>query len=281
MNKLARFCVMAAGLLGWVACNDEAKDLSDVAVIVTPSASDTVYMNAHEKKQYKLEYYTSTGGYVNRLQVRSFDPVYGERQLLDTLYGAETPGDTYIFSAPASTSERLLTTLTFTVWETTGKTTSQDRRVIIRSNTVLLQERGPIVLFMADGLHDGLTFSSPSQTFDHVLMGESRAADLYLDVEEDGTLVLRSATQARFVRYNDFDYSSTDAVSLQTVYGSSRLDDQIRGLSVNDIILAGHGTQAEGVFFVSNIVYSGTDNERSVQLSFKGLQTAQAPQPSE
>lgn len=272
MKLIVKLCVIIGAILGIVACNDEVKEPSDVALIITPSNSDTVHIDANEKMQYKLEYYTSTGGYVNRLEVRSFDPIYGDKLLLDTIYGGKTPNDTYTFSAPIPTNEQMIVTLRFTVWDTTGKTTSQERKALIHNNVILLQEIGPIVLFTTDGMRDALIFESPTQIFDHILLKERKEADMYLDVDENGKLVLLSATQARFVRYNEFDYASTDAISLQTVYGSSRLDDQISGLNINDIILVGHGSQAEGAFFVANIVYSGTENERSVQLNFKGMQ---------
>lgn len=271
MKGIVKFCAIVGAIIVTVACNDDVKAPSDIAVIITPTNTDTVHVNANEKIQYKLEYY-SAGGYVNRLEVRSFDPLYGDRLLLDTIYGKVTADDTYTFSAPVPTGDGMTATLRFTVWDTVGRMTRQEREVIIHNNVILLQEIGPIVLFTTDGMRDALMFDSPSQTFDHILMEGNKEADMYLDVDDNGELMLRSATLARFVRYNDFDYASTDAISLQTVYSSSRRDDQIINLKINDIILVGHDSQAEGVFFVANIISSGTENERSVQLNFKGIQ---------
>lgn len=272
MKWIVKLCVILWVAIGLTACNNDDREVSDIALIITPSPSETMHANANEKMQYKLEYYTSTGGYVNRLEVRSFDPLYGDRQLLDTIYGAAVSNDTYTFSAPVPGDDQMTVTLKFTVWDTTGKTTSRECTVIVHNNIILLQEMGPIVLYTTDGMRDALMFNSPTQTFDHTMMEGSMAADMYLDVDEDGTLTLRSATQAHFVKYNEFGYASTDATSLQTVYSSSRFDDHIKDLNVNDIILVGHDYQAEGVFFIANIISSGADNERSIQLNFKGIQ---------
>lgn len=266
--------MIIGAIFGFVACDDKDKDLSDIAVFITPTNSDTVYMNANTRRQYKLEYY-SKDGFVNRLEVSAFDTENGERQLYDTVYSVKTEKDIYVYTAPMPKRDgRMMVTLKFKVWDTAGNETSQERKVhVLKSNIELLQEIGPIVLFIADDMRDALMFDSPTQTFDHVLMEDSKDADMYLDVDENGGLSLRSATQARFVRYNDFNYAETDANSLQTVYENSRRDDQINGLNSNDIILVGHGAQVEGVFFIFNIVSSGTDNERSVQMNFKGIRS--------
>lgn len=64
------------------------------------------------------------------------------------------------------------------------------------------------------------------------------------------------------VRINSFDYAAASALSIQNVFESSRLENQITNLKINDIILVGHDKRAQGVLHITNIIRTGTDEER-------------------
>lgn len=256
------------------ACNNEDNsDLSDIAIIIKPSLSDSINIQSGDKQLFSMQYYVNTGGRVNRLQIKSVDVENGEMILLDTTYTETVKEATYLYVAPQSIKESLRIRLTFTLWETNGIKTQQTRYVNVTNKQLMMQELGPIVLFMATDKVDGIMFNAPTQVFDHVLENATRKADMYLGVDtlNAGTysLSLQSGTQARFVRVNSFDYASATSVAIQTVYASSVRIAKVDELQTNDIVIVGHGVQVEGIIFIQNIVRHGIDNDLCVQFRFK------------
>lgn len=252
------------------ACDDATRPLSDLAMVIKPALNDTVEVSAGEYVEYAITYHNSNGGKVNHLAVSSFDQVQGQKNLLDRNYSEGETNDTYFYQAPQTSRDTLLVTLTFEAADSEGATSVIKRYVKVCSQQVLLDERGPIVLYLSEGRRDAFSFADPTQTFDHVLSADSARADLFVDVDEAGAIMFGSNTKAKFVRYNDYDYASATAVGLQTVFASSRRDDGVTMLSINDIVLVGHGDLAEGVLFVSNIIRQSDDTD-CLHLSFKGL----------
>ncbi len=276
---LGVLCVMMSLCLLASCDNEDTGDLSDIALIVRPAIADSISLESGEKQLYTLEYYVNTGGTVKRLQIKSVDAEYGECILKDTTYTEPQDEATYMYVAPQSTKEKLRVKLTFTAWETTGKKTSQTRYVNVISKQVLMEELGPVVLYMATEKDDAIRFDAPTQTFCHSytdMTGEIvRKGDLYLAVDTlDNNLYRLSfatATQASFVRANSLDYASTTSLAVRTVYENSIRSAEISDVKINDIIIVGHGTQAEGVLFVQNIVRQGTNDELCLQLRYKPL----------
>lgn len=284
MNKIVCLLCLCMSLTVFCSCDDEANhELSDIALIITPAATDTVKLQAGEKQIFTMRYYVNTGGKVNRLQVKSVDNENGELLLEDTIYTEEIQEATFIYVAPQTTKEQLDVTLTFVLYETTGTKTKQIRKVRVTNKLLMLQEYGPVVLYMATDKADAIMFDSPTQTFDHVLEGENRQSDLYLAVdtlaEGDYAISFASETEARFVRANSFDYAAASSNAIQTVYGNSVRTARVSDLQTHDIVIVGHGTQAEGILFVQHIIRQGTDNELCMQMRYKPLQKVEKDKP--
>lgn len=275
-------CCLAATLMLSTACSEEETgNYSDIAMIVRPSAGDSIVLESGEKQVFSLDYYTNTGGYVNHMQVKSVDAEHGEQILHDTLYAESTDETTYMYVAPQTAKENLRVKLTFTAWETTGKKTSQIRYVNIKSKQLLMNELGPIVLYMATDKDDAICFDSPTQTFCHAYTAgageESRKSDLYLAVDtinvatNEYRLSFASTTGTQFVRSNSLDYASASALAVQTVFDNSVRSAKIEDLGINDIVIVGHQAKAEGILFVQNIVRQGMSNELCLQLRYKPI----------
>lgn len=258
------------------ACDDDnTQDLSDIALIITPSQVDSINVQSGDKVLFNMQYYVNTGGRVNRLLVKSVDTEYGETMLLDTAYAETVTEATFLYVTPQSAKETLKVKLTFTIWETNGSKTQQTRTVTVTNKQLMMQELGPIVMFMATDKADAIMFNAPTQTFDHELESADRKADMFLNIDtiSPGNYVLSflSSTQARFVRANSFDYASATTLAVQTIYTSSIRTAKVDDLQVNDIIIVGHEANAEGILFIQNIVRSGTDNDLCLQMRFKPL----------
>ncbi len=96
-------------------------------------------------------------------------------------------------------------------------------------------------------------------------------ADVYLQTDPDfGNITLRSNTQTKFIRANNFNYSNASASSINAVYAGSIPADFVPELNINDIIIVGHSSAADGVFQVADIrrenIYGGY-----VRLNYKGI----------
>lgn len=277
MNKIVCLLWLCMALTVFTSCNDDTDhDLSDIALIITPSAADSIAMQSGEKQLFAMKYYVNTGGRVDRLQVKSLDAENGEQILEDTIYSEAVKEAVFMYVAPQTSKEQLSVKLTFVITETNGSKTQQTRTVMVNNKLLMLQELGPVVLYMATDRADAIMFDSPTQTFDHALEGADRQADMYLDVDTlDGggyALAFATATEARFVRANSFDYASASSNAIQTVYANSVREAKVYDLQTNDIVIVGHGAQAEGILFIQNVVRQGTDNELCLQMRYKPLQ---------
>ncbi len=119
---------------------------------------------------------------------------------------------------------------------------------------------------------NALSFTDVSQTFNVQTSPDSLFADLLIEADEDFTNISwKSKTRAKFVRNNTFNYTMATAPRINSVYSSSVRSDVVRDVRINDIILVGHN-EAEGVFFVENILNKGNSNgEFCIQLRYKGI----------
>lgn len=253
-------------------CNEDEHDVSDVALIISPLASTKVELQSGDKYNYQCDLYT-THNYVKRLSVKSTDALSGDAVLLDTTFTENTSTYNFIYTAPQLDRDSLEVKLTFNAWDDAGNKCEVKRELKVKNKQVLLAEKSGIVLYAsATGRPDALWFYDPSQTFNWKNSPDSVKADMYIVTDDFSLVDLRSKTAAKFVRNNSFDYAAATSLSIQAVYAGSVRTDVVNDLRTNDIILVGHDNKAEGVFRVSNIIRTDTDNERCLQLAFKGFQ---------
>ncbi len=266
---LVQTCLMS---LLFVSCNEYSGEVSPIAVFVTPNKSDTIRIDAGGKVKYDLSFYADKG-YVNRFQITSFDSYYGEVLCKDTNLCEKTCNYTYIYSAPLTDKDSLDVVLKFYAWNSEGDKCETERYIVVKSKTVLLDEKRGIVLWQPSLFKpDALCFSDPSKTFHWETSSDSIKADIYLEGDELLREVqLKSKTKTKFVRNNSFDYASATALTVSNVYASSLRTEEVTNLSLNDIILVGHNNNAEGVFQVTNIVRGNTSDGCCIHLSFKAL----------
>lgn len=261
-------CFIAALLLFCTSCNEDVKEATDVAIFITPKASEDVSLNSGEKVRYAIELHT-THNYISRLQVASFDVQYGSQILEDVRFSAAQDVYLYEYTAPVFKKDTAQVTLTFTGWDDAGSMGETTRKVKVISHQILSDELTGIVLTEN---RNAIAFAAPTQPFNYPESPDSANADLYIIVDEAfAAITIQSNTKAKFVRNNSFDYAAATAERIQAVYESSRREDEVSDLRTNDIVIVGHGETAEGVFSITNIVREGTANERSVRLSFKNV----------
>jgi hypothetical protein len=255
-------------------CGEDQKELSDVAILVSPKAEARVAIVSGEKARYQIEFFT-THQQVTRLKVRSFNAVEGELVLKDTTFASKPTIYDFVYAAPFVSRDSLEVLLTFEAWDNEGHKCDVRRTLMIKNQSVIIAEKSGIVLWSPQsGRSDALSFDSPSQTFSWQHSPDSVRADLYLTADADfQTLDFQSNTKAKFIRNNSFDYASATALTIQAVYESSYRSDRIDQLQINDIILVGHSQQAEGVLRIQNIIRQGSEADRCIQLAFKGIKT--------
>ena len=251
-----------------------------MAIFIKPNASDTIKVKSGENVLYELEFHTSHN-YVSRLLVTSFDAVQNMRIVKDTTFSTAQEKYQLVYTAPFLNKDTTTVKLTFKGWDDAGGTVETNRMLKVIGQQILLQEQAGIVLWNPETGHpNAFAFATPSQPFcylpptnqDENENTDDATADFFILTNDDFTQVsAKSSTKAKFVRNNSFDYATASANSIQAVYESSQRVDVINNVKVNDIILVGHGSTAEGVIAITNIVRNGSDEERSIRLSFKGI----------
>ena len=272
MRRFFLLISVAVAALWLASCEEDLYDPSDVALFVSPSASEVPEVYVGDKQLYEVEMYTQHS-YVARVQVSSFDAYFGERVLKDTTWGGPVPSFRFVYEALPADRDSLEVELTFRAWDDAGSTCEVSRSLLVLGREVLLAEKAGIVLYPpSSGRPDAMSFADPSQTFSWLTSPDSVRADMYIDADAGlSQVTLRSNTAAKFVRHNSFDYAAATAPGLQAVYASSNRVDAVASLAVNDIVLVGHGERAEGVLRVSNIIRDPYGGESCVQIAFKGL----------
>lgn len=271
--KLAAALLLPAFILAGCEDDDDPKDATDVAFFVSPTALKTITMRSGDKQLFDIELHT-LHNYISRFLVVSTDAMQGQRTLADEHWTSALDKWQYEYTAPVLDRDSLDITLTFTAWDDAGSKGETTRRIHVVNSSPLMGERTGIVLYGGAGLPNGLAFADPSQTFYANADMEPVRADMYIDAEAGiGHATVRTATDARFVRFNSFDYAAATGQTLQTAFAGARRDNIVGELRLNDIVLVGHADRAEGVFRVSNIVK--TEGEECLTISFKGIQMRQ------
>lgn len=261
--------------LGFMLAACEDQKLSDVAIFINPDASTVVEIESGDNALFSIRLQTQHQE-VSRVTVSAFDEQYGSRMLLDTAFVDRNVTFDYVFHAPESTKDSLNVRLLFEAWDNKGNHAQNIRHLIVKNRRVLLEEMSGILLRLAPqmGLPDALSFANPTQPFNLATAADSTRADLYImaaDADAFHNISMHSATGTYFVRYGSYDYASASASSLQTVYSSSLKEQQLKDISINDIIIVGHADHVEGVFFINNIIRDHSPAENGVQMAFKSV----------
>lgn len=259
-------------LVGFASCDEDTPDESDVAVIITPTTDEDVTVESGDKYIYKVELYTKHKK-VERLRIKSKDVFLGERTLVDTLFVDKESSYSFVYDAPSTDRDSLNVTLTFNAWDDEGNICEVERRLIVKNKQVLIGEKSGIVLYNPNtGKPDALCMTDPSQTFNWQNSPDSVKADIYIEADNTfNNVAIKSRTATKFVRNNSFDYASATTFTIQAVYSSSVKTDNVDDIRINDIIIAGHGITAEGVFRIVNVARVERENEQCIQLAFKSI----------
>lgn len=275
-SQMKRFVIIsllsALALMLFVRCDDQEQELSDVAVFVSPGKDTAVSLYAGEKALYEVSLSTSHD-YVASYKVTSFDPVSGLNVLLDSPCDKKNYSFQFAFTAPELESESCEITLTFEATDNRGNQADVKRSITVMNRSMTMAEKTGILLFMpGTGLPDALSLADVSVPFSLADSPTPEAADIYIDMPDDsGNITWRSNTQTKFVRYNQFNYANATASSIRSVFKNSVRTDYVSDIVTNDIILAGHGEEAQGVFYVVNVIRGASSNSEFIQLNYKGI----------
>lgn len=256
-----------------VSC-DEKVNLSDVVILATPKKDTTLY--AGEKMCYHMRLFT-IHDYVDGLTVSSSDIERGNVVCLDTSFAAKSKDFEFdfIYTAPRINKEELDVELALVVRDNLGNTSKVMRNVKVRNRQLMIAEKNGIILYAHNAdLPNSLLLSDVSQPFVASLAPDSLLADIWLNPDDNPSMITwTSKTGLKFVRHNDFNYTTATAESLQATYLASKRYDAVNEVAVNDIIIVGHDELVEGVFFVNNILSGNGFQGQCLQLSFKGVST--------
>lgn len=259
-------------------CTENTPDLSDVAIFVSPGASEKVEMLSGDKYRYEVDMST-IHEYVASLKVVSFDRLHGETVCFEEKYNAPTVKCSVVYEAPETDRETLEVELKFIVTDNLGNRNEVIRKVRVVGRMVALPEKTGIVLYgPQSGMPDALSLADVSRPFCLADAPDPDLADIYVEAPADFSAVgWRSNTEAKFVRVNTFNYVEATPTSITQVYQSSVPRDIVSALQINDIIIVGHGSEADGVFRVVSILrdFGGVS---CMELSYKGIEHTEKPE---
>ena len=276
MTKIKFILGLSLALAAMVGC-DEKVNLSDVVILATPKADTT--MSSGDKVLYRMRLFT-IHDYVDGLTISSLDMERGTVVCLDTSFAAKSKELEldFIYTAPRVNKELLDVELSFVVRDNLGNTSRIVRNVKVKNRNLMVAEKSGIILYAHNAdLPNSLLLSDVSQPFVASHAPDSLKADLWInpDDDQDG-ITWESETGLKFVRHNDFNYTTATVESLQATYLASRRYDAIADVAVNDIIIVGHEELVEGVFFVNNILSGNGFQGQCLQLSYKGVSVSSA-----
>ena len=253
---------------------DEKVNLSDVVILATPKKDTTLYSG--DKMCYHMRLFT-IHDYVDGLTISSSDIERGNVVCLDTSFAGKSKELEldFIYTAPRINKEELDVELALVVRDNLGNTSKVMRNVMVKNRQLMIAEKSGIILYAHNAdLPNSLLLSDVSQPFVASHAPDSLLADLWLNPDDgQSTITWTSETGLKFVRHNDFNYTTATAESLQATYLASKRYDAVSDVAVNDIIIVGHEELVEGVFFVNNILSGNGFQGQCIQLSFKGVTT--------
>lgn len=275
------FVACTSLMLGLTMCTENTPDLSDVAIFVTPGASEKVEMLSGDKYRYEVDMST-IHDYVASLKVVSFDRLHGETVCFEETYSSPTVKRSVVYEAPETDRETLEVELRFIVTDNLGNKNEVNRKVRVVGRMVALPEKTGIVLYgPQSGMPDALSLADVSRPFCLADAPDPDLADIHVVAPADfSTVDWRSNTEAKFVRVNTFNYVEATPTGINQVYRSSVPQDVVADLHTNDIIIVGHGSEADGVFRIVNILrdFGGVS---CMELSYKGIAHTDTPEKPE
>lgn len=265
------FCASLLPLL--TMCTEHTPELSDVVIFVEPRESVKVEMNSGDKYKYEVSLST-IHDYVSSLKITSFDPINGQKVCLDKTFDKKKVEYAFIYEAPQTDRENLTVDLRFTVADNLGNKAEIGRTVYVVSRMVAIPEKTGIVLYQSGtNRPDALSFDDVSRPFCLTASPNPELADLFMSTGEgSATAAWNSNTKAKFVRNNSFNYVEATAKSINQVFQNSVPTDFVDDIRLNDIIIVGHKTEADGVFLVVNAQRNPDGSVLSIQMNYKGIQ---------
>lgn len=265
LNKIF-FAVIA--LLTLTMCKDA--EPIEIWLEVSPGAEKVTTLTSGEKTMYKVTGSTSASS-LTSLKISSFDAQNGTVSIKDSLLNNTKVEFSYIYTAPELNKEKSEIKLAFELTDIKGNTTSQTRTLRIKGQAISIAEQTGIVLSApGTGLPDALVLSDVSRPFVLAEAPRPDTADVYIQSNPDfENITMRSMTETKFIRINNFNYSTASASTIKAVYAGSVPTDFVSDIQVNDIILVGHESTAQGVFMIADIVRSPLPFMR---LNYKGIQ---------
>ncbi len=244
----------------------------DVSIDVTPGIENILALQSGEKTLYKVKAKTANSA-LTSLKITSFDSQNGIQTLKDSTLNVRDLEYSYVFTAPELNKEKSEVKITFEVTDTEGKTANTVRKINVRGQAIAIAEQTGIILSApGTGLPDALVLADVSRPFVLAEAPRPDTADVYIQANPDfENITMRSNTETKFIRINNFNYSNASATTIKAVYTGSVPTDYVSDIQVNDIILAGHENTARGAFMIADIVRGATPY---IRLNYKGIQTS-------
>ncbi len=244
---MKRLILYSMGLLALCGGCTSEDDASKVLLFVTQSATD---LTGGEKLYFDIEART-INGYVDRLDIVSFDAVTGERELVSERPGTSAYTMRYVYTAPIVAVDSLPVEVIFTAADDCGYVQRQSRRIRVLNSAEPLVERSGYTLYSPhSGRFDAFSFDDlrPLKRSE----ADPSAVDLYVCPSPEGgeevlSRMWRSETGVRFAKVNAFDYAGATRSAVASLYENSRCDEFVDALAIDDVILLGRGDHAWGV----------------------------------
>lgn len=268
----ASLLILGVSAICCVSCNSDAPTLSDVAVFVSPSATERIELASGEKARYDLDISTIHESVAN-LTITSFDRQNGETELLNRRIDQKKTTLSFVYTAPEIDSEESTAVLTFKATDNLGNVAQVTRTVYIINKYIAIPEKTGIVLYSPfSGMPDAITLDDISRPFVLADSPDPDCADIYIDTNSEfNPIAWRSNTKAKFIKNNGFNYTEATATSINAVYSSSMRYDLVTDIQPGDIIIVGHGSYADGVFLVTTVSRGENANNYMI-VSYKGLE---------
>ena len=272
LKKLIFAIAFAPFLL--TSCIGGEQELSDVVLLITPKNDSTLVAGSGEKIRFQIKLST-INAYVNRLVISSFDMDNGQSVLRDTIFAEHKKelNHSFIYTIPMFNKETAEVELSFVAEDDLGNQREIVRNISVKNSQYLMDELSPITIYAHNSyLPNALNFERITQPFITTYAPDSLKADIWINPDNaESSITWESQTGTKFIRYNDFNYPSATAASLQAIYTSSKRYDAVRDIKANDIIIVGHEDMVEGVFYVNNVISDANIQGECLQLSYKGV----------
>lgn len=266
MRFVKSFFLLVAATL--VSCFTDEED----KVILLVDCSDNAPKSGQIVK-FDITTFTTDNSRLSELRIKSFDAEQGSLELESLSVNVKKFEYSYLYTVPVFREKDTPLELHFSSLSENGNMQSVIMKFTI-STSQLLSERSGITLYSpSSGRPDGFSL----ETMQPVSTAESSAAeaDIYIPASEDQNILaraLRSKTNLRFTRANNFNYSSATAFSLNETFSSSLRYNSIDDIEMNDVILFGRDDTALGVMKIVSITDEVGSNDDCIILSIKVIE---------